>query len=122
MEVGAGGLVLIFILFLFLVLALSDDKSTPGTNQDEKDSIVLELLSGKISIEELARREGVSVDDIKAWREEFINNSAQYSKNRQYLEQLQFQYERDIKWFEGVCQKYIGADWKEKTGYNNRNR
>lgn len=111
------------VLLLFVVFAaMFSSNEKPAKDQDEKDRITLEALSGKTPIEEIAEREGVTVDEINAWKEEFINNGMQYSKNRKYLEQQQFQYERDIKWFEETCEKFIGSDWKEKTDYENRNR
>ncbi len=122
MDTGTGIIVVLFIGLLLAMIGSSDSNPKSDKPQNEKDRITLEALSGKTPIEEIAEREGVTVDEINAWKEEFINNGIQYSKNRDYLEQQQFQYERDIKWFEETCEKFIGSDWKEKTDYENRNR
>ena len=111
----------VFSLISFGVFALSRSSEKKEKPQNEKDAAAIELLKGG-NAGEIASREGVSVEELEKWKNEFLDSALDFAKNKNaYLGRVS-ERENEIKWFEQVCEKHIGGDWKKITNYDRRNR
>ncbi len=111
------------IFFAFVYAMICGKKPEPKEyEQDYKDSIAIEALRGKIELDALAEREGLDTDTIKAWTQEFLNDADHFIRHRREMNDKIAELELDSKWYQEVCEKYIGSDWKEKTNFDKRSR
>lgn len=68
------------------------------------------MLSGKISPDDIAEKEGYNIEHIKQQKENYINYAVKYAiatpKTTARIDLV----EDDIEWFKETCRKYIGED------------
>ncbi len=117
-------IILLFILGIVFVLCLFSGSTTETKkeySQDQKDKVAIELLRGA-DPDEVAEREGVDVDTLTQWKNDFLGSSEKIAEHRNELLAIQAKQANDLAWFEEVCKKYIGENWKDITGYDQRNR
>lgn len=104
-----AGKIVAFIMVIAIIYMLYDllRRETSGTESKEEYS---KENTDKIESEEKKNFTAEEVEKIK--------KDSENQKNVLYghIGRL----EMEIKWFEEVCEKHIGSDWKEKTGYNDR--
>lgn len=114
-------------IFGFSIIALGvfaiSKPSKPPKQKDtsEKDAAAIELLKGG-NAEEIAAREGISVEELQKWKGEFLDSALEFAKKKNELHKLNSERESDINWFMAACEKHIGSDWKSVTHYDKRNR
>ena len=113
--------IIIWIVYVYYPRKESSPPPPPEPSREQKDTLAIEILKGTDTAE-IAEREGLDEEKLKQWREEFLNDLLYYSKHRCEIEKELAEKTMDIKWFESICEEYIGEDWKEKTEYDKRNR
>lgn len=85
--------------------------------QHVKDTIAIESLQGKSDEDIIKEHTSVTPEDIKAWKEDLLNNYSRLSKRNEELLINVGQLDMEVKWLRKTCKKFIGDDWKETTGY-----
>lgn len=110
------------LLFLSLCFAGSNAPPKKEYKQSFKDKIAVENLRGKIKPEDLATREKLTVDEVKQFTEEFLKDAETFAENRRAMQDKIGELEVEVDWFRRTCARFIGEDWKDKTGYDKRNR
>ncbi|MDE6849678.1 MAG: hypothetical protein K2J44_10115, partial [Ruminococcus sp.] len=85
--------------------------------QNFKEKTILEILKGKSEDDVIAENEGLSKDEIKEWKERFLNDVSDFVEQREQMYNQIGELDVQVKWFKKICEKHIGEDWKEKTGY-----
>ncbi|MBR2282972.1 MAG: hypothetical protein IJ874_00925 [Ruminococcus sp.] len=110
-----------FIVTCVAVMIFGKGSPPQQPDPNHKDEVAIELLRGA-DVKELARREGKSAEEITAWKDEFLKDALDFAKNKNEYKKRRAECEHEIKWFEDVCSRFIGEDWKQKTGYDKRNR
>ena len=117
-------LIIVFVIYI-LYTVMNTEIETPRQkkefSQNDKDKIAIEAMSGKTSIEDIAEREYLTEEEISDWKEDFEKKAVDFAQNKNAMYSKIGQLEMDIKWFTETCEKFIGEDWKEKTGYDKRN-
>lgn len=100
-----------------------EKKPPPPKNDDTeykqhvKDSIAIDSLKGKSDEDIIKEHPSVTPEEIKAWKEDLLNNFARLSKRNEELLINTGQLDMEVKWLRKTCKKFIGDDWKDKTGY-----
>ncbi|MDE6091657.1 MAG: hypothetical protein K2K14_03470 [Ruminococcus sp.] len=115
---------LIFAIFCMIINSLKPKEKPPPPpppkkkyEQSFKEKTVLEILKGKSEDDVIAENEELSADDIKEWKEKFLNDVSDFVEQREQMYNQIGALEVQLKWFHKACEKHIGEDWKEKTGY-----
>ena len=54
-------------------------------NQEQKERLVLEMISGQTSMTEISKRESISVTTLAKWKHQFVNGGLE-AKNKTELE------------------------------------
>lgn len=85
--------------------------------QSFKDKIAIEAIKGKSAEEIINDHPTLTEDEINKWKEDLLNNLSRISKRNEELLISNGELEMEVKWLRKACKKYIGDDWKEKTGY-----
>ena len=116
-----GLLIIILIAAVILYIFEHGGKKKPDPSQDQKDALAIEMLKGT-SAEELSKREGIPAEEIKKWKDEFLNDALDFARNKNEYKAKRAEADHEIEWFMQACAKYIGEDWKKITGYDKRNR
>ncbi len=64
-----------FFLYMILDLLFTEPEkpAPPEKSKEDKQRIVVECIQGG-NIEEIAKREGISPDDIKKWQKDYFGN------------------------------------------------
>ena len=108
-------------MIIYIYYPRKEPPPPPEPSKEEKDALIIEILKGTDTAE-IAEREGIDEENLKKWREEFMNDLLYYAKHRRQIEKELAEKTTDIKWFEDVCKEFIGENWKELTNYDMRNR
>lgn len=114
---------LIFAIFCMILNSFRPkEKPSPPSPKKEykqsfKEKTILEILKGKSEDDVIAENEGLSKDELKEWKEKFLNDVSDFVEQREQMYNQIGELEVQVKWFKKACEKHIGEDWKEKTGY-----
>ena len=114
---------LIFAIFCMILNSFRPkEKPSPPPPKKEykqsfKEKTILEILKGKSEDDVIAENEGLSKDELKEWKEKFLNDVSDFVEQREQMYNQIGELEVQVKWFKKACEKHIGDDWKEKTGY-----
>ena len=114
---------LIFAIFCMILNSFRPkEKPSPPPPKKEykqsfKEKTILEILKGKSEDDVIAENEGLSKDELKEWKEKFLNGVSDFVEQREQMYNQIGELEVQVKWFKKACEKHIGEDWKEKTGY-----
>ncbi|MBO5104295.1 MAG: hypothetical protein J6B74_04445 [Ruminococcus sp.] len=114
---------LIFAIFCMILNSFRPkEKPSPPPPKKEykqsfKEKTILEILKGKSEDDVIAENEGLSKDELKEWKEKFLNDVSDFVEQREQMYNQIGELEVQVKWFKKACEKHIGEDWKEKTGY-----
>lgn len=120
-DTGTIIIIAVLLIFVLCLFSGSPDEQKKEYSQDQKDKVAIELLRGADPAE-VAEREGLDVETITQWKNDFLGSSEKIAEHRNELLAIQAQQANDLAWFEEVCKKYIGENWKDITGYDQRNR
>ncbi|MBQ8961398.1 MAG: hypothetical protein IJ071_09370 [Ruminococcus sp.] len=90
--------------------------------QSFKDKIAIENLKGTIDPKDLAVRENITTAEVEQFTKEFLEDAQAFAESRRAMEERIGRLEMDCEWFEKTCARFIGSDWKSKTGYDKRDR
>lgn len=85
--------------------------------QHVKDTIAVESLKGKSDEDIINEHSSVTPEDIKAWKEDLLDNFSRLSKRNQELLLNVGQLDMEVKWLKKTCKKFIGDNWENDTGY-----
>lgn len=85
--------------------------------QSFKDKIAIEALKGKSAEDIISEHPSLKEEEINKWKEELLNNFSRLSESNADLSMRVGQLYMKVQWLEKACKKYIGDDWKDKTGY-----
>ena len=113
------------LLFGGLLLKAMCSSSPPKKKeyaQSFKDKIAIENLRGQIAPEDLALREDITAEEVEQFTQDFLADAEAFAESRRAMEERIGSLEMDCQWFEKTCARFIGSDWKDKTGYEKRNR
>lgn len=111
---------LIFGIFCMILKSLKPEEKPPPKKeykQTFKEKTVLEILKGKSEDDIIAENEGLTKDELKEWKEKFLNDISDFVEQREQMYNQIGELDVQVKWFKKTCEKHIGEDWKEKTGY-----
>ncbi len=113
---------LIFAIFCMIINSLRPQEKPPPPpkkkyEQSFKEKTILEILKGKSEDDVIAENEGLTKDDLKEWKEKFLNDISDFVEQREQMYNQIGELDVQVKWFKKTCAKHIGEDWKEKTGY-----
>lgn len=114
---------LIFAIFCMILNSFRPkEKPSPPPPKKEykqsfKEKTILEILKGKSEDDVIAENEGLSKDELKEWKEKFLNDVSDFVEQREQMYNQIGELEVQVKWFKKACEKHIGEEWKEKTGY-----
>jgi len=108
-------------LLLYAVCSSSPPKKKEFP-QSFKDKIAIENLRGQIAPEDLALREDITAEEVEQFTRDFLADAEAFAESRRAMEERIGSLEMDCQWFEKTCARFIGSDWKDKTGYEKRDR
>lgn len=110
------GMAVVGALF-FIVCSLFPGGYKPDPDQKDQREIAKKILRGETTVDEVARDDGYDPSHIGKWVSDYTKLAVEYALDcENHVEKVDL-LEQDIAWFTEVCQKYIGDDWKEKTGF-----
>ncbi len=116
-DIGAiTSALLVFSIIAIVVFVVSKQPATKEKTKSERYTAAIELLKGG-NAAEIAAREKVSVEELEKWKDDFLESALVFAKNMNSYNER----ENEIHWFETVCEKHIGSDWKKITNYDKRN-
>jgi len=102
-----AGKIFAFLMILAVVYMLCDLMRKEIPNPEKK--------------EEYSGQENDTIDSEKKYTAEEVEKLMQDFENQKNTLYGQIgRLEMEVRWFEETCEKHIGGDWKEKTGYANR--
>lgn len=114
------GIAIVGILF-FIVCSLFPGGYKPDPDEKGQREIAKKILRGQTTAEDVAAKEGYDPEHIEGWIKNYKDLAVKYALDSdKYAEQV-ILLEQDIVWFTKTCEKYIGADWREKTGFGDHN-
>lgn len=115
------GFVLI-VLIMFIVISFFSGTISYKGDPDETSqrNFAREILRGNTTVEDVAKENNFNPEHVGKWVDDYKKLAVDYALNAEkHSHELEIK-DQDLKWFEKVCEKHIGADWKEKTDYKNR--
>lgn len=116
------GIAIVGILF-FIVCSIFPGGNEYKPDPDEKGQreVAKKILRGETTADDVAAKEGYDPEHIGKWVKDYTDLAVKYALDSdKYAEHINL-LEQDIVWFTKACEKYIGADWKEKTGFGDHN-
>ncbi len=84
-------IIILIVTFFIWILSLPGGQSAPPKPKDDPDKkeqrrLAHEMLSGKISPEEIAEKEGYDIEHIKKWKEEYLHAAEKDHNLRERLD------------------------------------
>ncbi|MDE6787982.1 MAG: hypothetical protein K2J47_01500 [Ruminococcus sp.] len=117
--------VFVFVIWLAsLIFKSPKEPPKPKDDPDKKtqEKFAVQVLKKNSTPEEIAEKEGYDIEHIKQWVQDYIDYAVKYSFDAKKINAHIDRLTDDIAFLKGICRKYIGDDWEEKTDYQNRTR
>lgn len=118
---AVGFVFVCLIIFIAVILIPGGSKYKPDPDENGQRKIAKSILRGETTVEDVAKNEGYDPEHIGKWVGDYTNLAIKYALDSDKLAEHIVLLEEDIAWFTSVCRKYIGDDWKEKTGFGDHN-
>ena len=80
-------------------------------------SMATEMIKGKSADDIIAEHSTLTVEEVNQWKDDLLNNISRLSDVNAELSMRVGELDMKVQWFERTCKKYIGDDWKDRTGY-----
>lgn len=82
-----------------------------------RDKIATEMIKGKSADDIIAEHSTLTVEEVNQWKDDLLNNISRLSDVNAELSMRVGELDMKVQWLERTCKKYIGDDWKDRTGY-----
>lgn len=121
-EMSSDSIGILFVSLMIFILLCSIGGSCYNADPEETDrrNFAREILRGNTTIENVANDNNFDPSHVEEWVNEYTQLAIKYAVDAEkHTHEIELK-EQDLKWFEQVCEKYIGPDWKTITDFNNR--
>lgn len=124
--------VLILAIFYMIINSIRPKEKPPEPEKKEpapkksddseytknfRDKIATEMIKGKSADDIIAEHSTLTVEEVNQWKDDLLNNISRLSDVNAELSMRVGELDMKVQWLERTCKKYIGDDWKDRTGY-----